>query len=99
LEPDTEARADQRMIRNGLMTWAQAVRELGYDPRAQLAEIQEYNKLLDAAGIILDTDPRHTNAAGMEQPPATPKAIPGKVGGKVAPADDSEDDGADETAH
>jgi lambda family phage portal protein len=98
LEPDKEALAYQRMIRNGLMTWAQAVRELGYDPRAQLAEIEEYNKLLDTAGIILDTDPRHTNAAGMEQPPASPKALPGKVGAKPA-ADDSEDDGADETAH
>jgi len=72
LEPDKEALAYSRMIRNGLMTWAQAIRELGYDPRAQLEEIEEYNELLDAAGIVLDSDPRRTNAQGILQPAAPP---------------------------
>lgn len=67
LEPDKEALAYTRMIRAGLMTWAQAVRELGYDPRDQLDEIEEYNELIDDAEIILDSDPRHTNAAGQMQ--------------------------------
>lgn len=67
LEPDKEALAYTRMIRAGLMTWAQAVRELGYDPRAHLTEIAEYNELLDKAGIVLDSDPRRTNQAGQQQ--------------------------------
>jgi len=72
LEPDKEALGYLRMIRMGLMTWAQAVRELGYDPRQQLEEIEEYNELADAAGIILDTDPRRVNAAGILQPAPPP---------------------------
>lgn len=91
LEPDKEALAYQRMIRAGLMTWAQAVRELGYDPRAQLKEIEEYNKLLDAAGIVLDSDPRRTNAAGQAQLGAS------QDGGGDA-ADDSDDADAVDTA-
>jgi len=90
LEPDKEALAYSRMIRNGLMTWSQAVRELGYDPVAQLEEIQQYNKLLDQAGIVLDSDPRRTNASGILQPAPTPD-----VGGEDAGADAGDSGGDD----
>lgn len=93
LEPDKEAIAYTRMIRAGLMTWAQAIRELGYDPRAQLAEIEEYNKLLDKAGIVLDSDPRRTNAAGQAQPPEDPAETGASVGD--GSAGDDGDDGYD----
>jgi capsid protein len=95
LEPDKEALAYQRMIRAGLMTWGQAVRELGYDPRDQLKEIEEYNKLLDKAGIVLDTDPRRTNAAGQQQ------QLPASAGADAGDGGDATDasDAADQTTH
>lgn len=67
LEPDKEGLAYQRLVRIGAMTWAQMVRELGYDPTEQLAEIEAMNKELDDRGIVLDIDPRRMTAAGQQQ--------------------------------
>lgn len=67
LEPDKEGLAYQRLIRNGLTTWRQAVSELGEDPTEQLDEIQRTNEELDKRGIVLDCDARRTNAAGQMQ--------------------------------
>lgn len=80
LDPDKEAVAYQKMIRNGLMTWPQAVRELGYDPREQLAEVVEYNEKFDTDDVVFDCDPRHTNGAGQQQQAA------GRVGAGVVDA-------------
>jgi lambda family phage portal protein len=67
LEPDKEGLAYQRAVRNGQMTWAQMVRELGFDPIEQLDEIEEMNKALDERGIVLDIDPRRTTSGGQQQ--------------------------------
>jgi lambda family phage portal protein len=96
LEPDKEALAYTRMIRAGLMTWPQVILELGYDPRDQLTEIEEYNKLFDAAGVVLDGDPRKMTQAGQVQAlPAAPEAA------DAATADDGDaedDDAADDAS-
>ncbi len=89
LEPDKEGLAYQRMVRNGFMTWPQVIRELGEDPARQLAELAETNDALDEAEIVLDCDPRMTNAQGAAQqagggaasgggadPPPTPPESP-----------------------
>lgn len=93
LEPDKEALAYTRMVRSGFMTWPQVIRELGYDPRVQLAEIAEYNKLLDDAGIVLDTDPRKVTAAGQQQ--QLPAA---SVGDAAGGAEGDASDGSDAAA-
>lgn len=67
LEPDKEGLAYQRLMRNGIMTLPQVISELGEDPGAQLAEIQATNARLDELGIVLDCDPRRTNASGQAQ--------------------------------
>lgn len=67
LEPDKEGLAYQRLVRIGAMTWGQMVRELGEDPVAQLDEIERFNEELDERGIVLDCDPRRTNANGGVQ--------------------------------
>lgn len=67
LEPDKEGLAYLRLVRIGAMTWSQMVRELGYDPGEQLAEIAETNEELDRLGIVLDIDPRRTTAGGQQQ--------------------------------
>lgn len=58
LDPGAEMKAVREGIRDGLITWPHAVSEMGWDPTDQLNEIAETNAKFDAAGIILDIDPR-----------------------------------------
>lgn len=83
LEPDKEGLAYTRMIRAGLMTLEQAIRELGYDPTEQLDEIERINKELDKRGIVLDIDPRQMTSAGQVQ------SLP--AAGDTTSADDTTD--------
>jgi hypothetical protein len=52
-------------MRNGLVTWPEAVRERGYNPTRQLREIEAWNTKFDGAGVKLDCDPRHMSAQGQ----------------------------------
>lgn len=67
VDPAKEADAIQTNIRNGLMTWREAVSEMGYDPDEQLAEIAATNAAWDAAGVVLDCDPRKVTQGGSVQ--------------------------------
>jgi lambda family phage portal protein len=96
LEPDKEGLAYQRLVRIGARTWPQMIRELGYDPRDQLDEIESFNKDLDLRGIALDCDPRKLTASGQQQSggpaaPAKPIGKPDAVdsAGDETPADES----------
>jgi lambda family phage portal protein len=72
LEPDKEGLAYQRLVRTGAMTLSQMIREQGREPAHHLAEYARDLKALDAAGIVLDSDPRRVTAAGQAQPPEEP---------------------------
>lgn len=67
LDPEKEANADKTLVRSGLKSWAKAVRERGLDPADLIAEIIAFNKECDDDGVILDSDPRNTTAAGQLQ--------------------------------
>lgn len=67
IDPEKDARATIAEVRAGLKSWAEAVRQRGYDPDALLAEIVAYNAKLDAGEVVLDSDPRHTNTSGAHQ--------------------------------
>jgi lambda family phage portal protein len=73
IDPDAEGLAYMRLIRSGLMSHPEVLRERGYDPDAVLAEIAANNKRLDDLGLILDTDPRKTTQAG--NPVSAPSAV------------------------
>lgn len=64
VDPLKDAEAKKSEIRIGTKTWPQAVGEEGYDPDEQVEAIQEANRKLDAAGIVLDCDPRQRTSAG-----------------------------------
>lgn len=88
LDPDKELAAYQKAVRNGFMTWAQVVRELGYDPREQLAEVVAYNDAFDTGDVVFDCDPRRVNAAGQQQSPGagdTPVTDGGADGAELSP--------------
>lgn len=70
IEPDKEGLAYSRLIRNGVMTLSEVIREQGGDPAAHLAEYAADNATLDRLEIMLDSDPRKTSAAGLTQEPA-----------------------------
>lgn len=76
LEPDKEGLAYSRLVRNGVMTYSQMIREQGGDPVAHFAEYAADQKMLDALGLVLDSDARATSAAGLEQPSETADKAP-----------------------
>jgi lambda family phage portal protein len=67
VNPVEEIRAIVDGCRAGLMSRQHGIRELGYDPEAVLAEQIEDARTADANGLIWDTDPRRTSAAGLTQ--------------------------------
>jgi capsid protein len=67
IEPDKEGLAYQRNMRIGAITWPEMVRERGNDPDAVLEEMKLWNEKFDAAGVVLDSDPRKMTQAGQAQ--------------------------------
>lgn len=59
IDPVKEINGLKLQIRNGLISWQEAVRELGYDPDNLISEIDTDFKKLKEMGIILDCDPRN----------------------------------------
>jgi lambda family phage portal protein len=62
--PETELPAERDAIRAGQVNLSDALRSRGIDPDRHYAERQVDNEALDAAGIILDSDPRKVTAVG-----------------------------------
>lgn len=58
IDPAKETTAIKDQIRTGIKSWAEAVREQGFDPDEMIEEIKAYNAKLDAAKIILESDAR-----------------------------------------
>jgi lambda family phage portal protein len=76
IDPEAEAKAYQLAMRIGAITWPDMVRERGYDPEAQLAEIAEWNAKFDRAKVILDSDPRVTSQQGQPREATAEAATP-----------------------
>jgi lambda family phage portal protein len=75
VDPIRDTEAIKSQIRAGLMTWPDAVSEMGFDPTAQLAEIATWGQKIRAAGVILDTDPSLTTANGQPVNPAATSSV------------------------
>lgn len=58
IDATKDAEAALAKVRAGFLTLPEAIAEEGYDPDDQFNEIEATNKILDAKGIILDSDPR-----------------------------------------
>ena len=89
VDPSTEGLGIQRLIRSGLMTQSEAIRQQGYDPDELYAEMAADNAKLDALGIVLDSDPRQTSQAGLTQ---------GRPGGTKPPKPGEFDEGDEDAA-
>lgn len=78
IDPQKEIAGMMSAVRGGFQDWGEAVTELGYDPETVLDRIEKYNQEFDKRGIILDSDPRKTDAKGA-QPKPPEKAAPPKT--------------------
>lgn len=67
IDPVNEGLAYQRLVRSGLQSLSDALRERGYDPEEVLAEIAKDNARLDTLGLVLDSDGRKMTQAGQLQ--------------------------------
>jgi len=67
VDPLKDTAAIQMQLRLGLITWGQAVAEMGWDPQRQADEIKDWNANHDKRGLVLDGDPRRTARAGGAQ--------------------------------
>ena len=79
IEPDKEGLAIMRNVRAGITSMPEAIRERGYDPDVLLAEMAEWNKKLDTAGVVLDSDARQMTQAGQAQAALKGGAVGGAV--------------------
>jgi lambda family phage portal protein len=66
-DPQSETNSTVSRVRGGLLPPQEAIREAGYEPDELIRLWQEWMAMLDAAGIVLDTDPRKVSAAGLTQ--------------------------------
>ena len=64
VDPTREIPAMGTKVRLGLTSRPAVIRELGFDPERVTAEIAADAKVLDAAGLVLDSDPRRTTGSG-----------------------------------
>lgn len=67
IDPEKEGLAYIRRVRSGGMTFSEMIREQGRDPETHIAEYKADLKMLDEAGIWLDSDVRKVSAAGLTQ--------------------------------
>ena len=58
IDPMKEVKAMVEKVRGGLMSWQEAVRQLGYDPETVLMELMQDKGSFDSAGLMPYTDPR-----------------------------------------
>jgi lambda family phage portal protein len=66
-DPQSETSSTRDRIRGGLLPPLDAIRAEGYEPLDLIEQWKEWVKMLDEAGITLDTDPRKVSAAGLTQ--------------------------------
>lgn len=97
VDPLKDAQAVKQQLRLGLLSWGQAVSQMGWEPRAQASEIARWNEVHDDAGLILDGDPRRTAGAGGAQDVRANNAIEIAATGAAATNQPPPDeDGGDE---
>lgn len=70
INPAEEIKAMSEAVRNGFMSWSEAIRQSGYDPEVVMQELREDLDLFDKNGFMFACDPRYD--PNRKQPDATP---------------------------
>jgi lambda family phage portal protein len=67
VDPKKDADSDQMELRDGTLTWPEAVARKGYDPEQQFQTLVKWKNRFAEAGLILDCDPSVTDASGKQK--------------------------------
>jgi lambda family phage portal protein len=96
VDPEKDVKAEVLAIRAGLKARSMSINETGEDEEAVDQQIAKDNERADELGLVLDSDPRRTDARGAQKVEDTnPEnvgdeggmaAAPGKAPGKKSPA-------------
>lgn len=76
VDPLKDLQAEILAVRSGQKSPTEFVAESGSDPRAVMADLIAFLKILDDNKIVLDIDPRHTAQSGIAQPTDKPSETP-----------------------
>lgn len=68
VDPLADAQTAAIEVRNGFRLWQDVVAEKGRNPDDVLEGIRAFNEKCDDLDVVLDSDPRRTNAKGVQQP-------------------------------
>lgn len=74
--PVQDVEADIKAIRGGLASRSATILSAGEDPEQVDRELAEDSARADALGLVLDSDPRKTSAAGLTQARAAGSSLP-----------------------
>ena len=74
VDPAKEVAGTRDAVRSGFMTLYDAIAEQGEDPDDRIDEMVRIAARLDAAGLVLDSDPRSEMRAAAAAFPADPQA-------------------------
>lgn len=69
VDPLKDVQAEEKAVRNGFKSREAVIASLGGDMEQLDLEIARGNKSADENGLVLDSDPRRTNARGASPPP------------------------------
>ena len=67
IDPTKEVESMKVAVRNGFLSWSDAIRELGNHPQDQAEKIAEDYKTFDKFGLTLECDPRFYDEGGDAQ--------------------------------
>jgi lambda family phage portal protein len=65
IDPEKEIKGMATTVRNGLNSYSDVVRQLGRDADDVIEELRDDFRKFDAAGLVLDIDPRKAGPAGQ----------------------------------
>jgi capsid protein len=93
VDPKAETDNLKDRLRLGVVTWPNALRELGItDPVAHAKAIAEANAMFDELGLVLDSDPRKVSSAGLTQARPQGTVIPSTDVDPAPPSEESQTD-------
>jgi lambda family phage portal protein len=64
VDPEKETRAIKNAVRDGFLSFPEAIRQYGFDPEDVIQENDDFFKILDQKKHIYDSDPRRVSGAG-----------------------------------
>jgi len=86
VDPEKDVRAEVIAIRAGLKPRSMSINEAGMDEEEVDAQIAKDNERADRLGLVLDSDPRRTDARGAEKVEADdPEAVGDDTTGNAKP--------------